>query len=98
MPAPGRTNGRQRRGRADRGDRPGTGIQWRLRFTLVVFLAAMASEFFIASVRLGWRWAHVLMGIIFLAAAIWAFVNPIGTFWALASVIGLLLILGGASS
>jgi uncharacterized membrane protein HdeD (DUF308 family) len=61
----------------------------------VVFLAAMASEFFIASVRLGWRWAHVLMGIIFLAAAIWAFVNPIGTFWALASVIGLLLILQG---
>ena len=35
----------------------------------VVFLAAMANEFFIASVRLGWRWAHVLMGIIFLAAA-----------------------------
>jgi uncharacterized membrane protein HdeD (DUF308 family) len=35
----------------------------------VVFLVAMANEFFIASVRLGWRWAHVLMGIIFLAAA-----------------------------
>jgi len=61
----------------------------------VVFLAAMANEFFIAYVRLGWRWAHVLMGIIFLAAAIWAFVNPIGTFWALASAIGLLLILQG---
>ena len=45
----------------------------------VVFLAAMANEFFIAYVRLGWRWAHVLMGIVFLAAAIWAFVNPIGT-------------------
>ncbi len=40
----------------------------------VVFLAAMANEFFIAYVRLGWRWAHMLMGIIFLAAAIWAFV------------------------
>ncbi len=61
----------------------------------VVFLAAMANEFFIAYVRLRWRWAHVLMGIIFLAAAIWAFVNPIGTFWALASAIGLLLILQG---
>ena len=61
----------------------------------VVFLAAMANEFFIASVRLRWRWAHVLMGVIFLAAAIWAFVNPIGTFWALASAIGLLLILQG---
>jgi uncharacterized membrane protein HdeD (DUF308 family) len=55
----------------------------------------MANEFFIASVRLRWRWAHVLMGIIFLAAAIWAFVNPMVTFWALASAIGLLLILQG---
>ena len=62
----------------------------------VVFLAAMANEFFIAFVRLGWRWAHVLMGIVFLAAAIWAFVNPVGTFWALASVTGLLLVLQGA--
>ena len=35
----------------------------------LVFLVAMANEFFIASVRLGWRWAHVLTGIIFLAAA-----------------------------
>jgi uncharacterized membrane protein HdeD (DUF308 family) len=62
----------------------------------VVFLAAMANEFFIAYARLRWRWAQVLMGIIFLAAAIWAFVNPIGTFWALASAIGLLLVLQGA--
>ena len=35
----------------------------------VVFLAAMAEELFLAYVRLRWRWAHVLMGIIFLAAA-----------------------------
>jgi uncharacterized membrane protein HdeD (DUF308 family) len=61
----------------------------------VVFLAAMAEEFFIAYVRLRWQWAHVLMGIIFLAAAIWAFINSIGTFWALASAIGLLLVLQG---
>jgi uncharacterized membrane protein HdeD (DUF308 family) len=60
----------------------------------VVFLAAMANEFFIAYVRLRWRWAHVLMGVIFLAAAIWAFVNPVGTFWALASVTGLLVLQG----
>jgi uncharacterized membrane protein HdeD (DUF308 family) len=61
----------------------------------VVFLAAMAEEFFLAYVRLRWRWAHVLMGIVFLAAAIWAFVNPVGTFWALASATGLLLVLQG---
>jgi len=62
----------------------------------VVFLGAMLNEFLIALLRRRWRWAHVLMGIAFLAGAIWAFVNPLGTFWALASVIGLLLILQGA--
>ena len=62
----------------------------------VVFLAAMANEFFIAYVRLGWRWAHVLMGIVFLAAAIWAFARPFNAFWALASVLGLLLIFKGS--
>ena len=61
----------------------------------VVFLAAMANEFFIAYVRLGWRWAHVLMGIVFLAAAIWAFARPFNAFWALASAVGLLLVLQG---
>ena len=62
----------------------------------LVLLAVMLSEFLIALVRPHWRWAHVLMGIVFLAGAIWAFVNPRGTFWALAAVIGLLLILQGA--
>jgi hypothetical protein len=36
------------------------------------------------------------MGVVFLAGAIWAFVNPLVTFWALATVIGLVLILQGA--
>jgi uncharacterized membrane protein HdeD (DUF308 family) len=62
----------------------------------VIFLAAMFNEFLIALVRRHWRWAHILMSIVFLAGAIWAFVNPLGTFWALATVIGLLLILQGA--
>ena len=62
----------------------------------VVFLAAMSNEFLIASVRSHWRWANVLMGVIFLAGAVWAFISPYNAFWALASVIGLLLILQGA--
>jgi uncharacterized membrane protein HdeD (DUF308 family) len=62
----------------------------------LVFLGAMLNQFLIALVRPHWRWAHVLMGIVFLAGAIWAFVNPRATFWALAAVIGLLLILQGA--
>ena len=62
----------------------------------VVFLAAMVNEFLLALVRPHWRWAHVLMGIVFLAGAIWAFIDPLRTFWTLATVIGLLLILQGA--
>jgi uncharacterized membrane protein HdeD (DUF308 family) len=62
----------------------------------VVFLAATVNEFLLASVHVGWRWAHVLLGIFFLVGAIWAFANPINAFWALASVIGLLFVLYGA--
>ena len=62
----------------------------------VIFLAAMVSEFLLALVRPHWRWAHALMGSGFLAGAIWVFVNPLGAFWALATAIGLLLILQGA--
>ena len=61
----------------------------------VVFLAAMFNEFLLASVHAGWRWAHVLLGILFFFGAIWAFANPINAFWALASVLGLLLIFRG---
>ena len=61
-----------------------------------VFLAAMANEFLIASVRPRWLWAHALLGILFLGGAIWAFVHPYNAFWSLASVIGLLLILEGS--
>jgi uncharacterized membrane protein HdeD (DUF308 family) len=60
-----------------------------------VFLAAMAGEFLLASVRPSWGWAHALLGVLFLGGAIWAFVDPFGTFWSLAAVVGLLLILQG---
>ena len=49
----------------------------------------------LATVRPRWGWAHALLGVFFLGGAIWAFVNPFGTFWSLAAVIGLLLILQG---
>jgi uncharacterized membrane protein HdeD (DUF308 family) len=60
-----------------------------------VFLAAAAEEVFIAYVRSSWRWAHVLLAGAFVAGAIWSFVEPVDAFWALAAVIGLLLILRG---
>ena len=62
----------------------------------VVFLAAVVNEFLLASVHVGWWWAHVLLGILFVVGAIWAFANPINAFWALASVLGLLLVLQGS--
>ena len=62
----------------------------------VIFLVAMVSEFTIASVRPSWRWAHALMGVLFLVGAVWALISPFNAFWALASAIGVLLILQGA--
>jgi uncharacterized membrane protein HdeD (DUF308 family) len=61
----------------------------------VLFLVAMVNEFVIASVRSGWRWLHIVMGIIFAFGAGWSFAQPYGAFWTLASILGLLLIFRG---
>jgi len=61
----------------------------------VLFLVATINEFFIASVLPGWRWLHILMGIIFLFGAGWSFARPYDAFWTLASILGLLLIFRG---
>jgi len=61
----------------------------------VLFLLAAANEFMIAAVRHGWRWAHILLGVLFVVGAIWAFARPFNAFWSLASVLGLLLIFKG---
>ena len=42
-----------------------------------------------------WRWIHVIMAVLFLGGAIWAFVSPDDAFWALASILGFLLVLKG---
>jgi uncharacterized membrane protein HdeD (DUF308 family) len=62
----------------------------------VVFLGAMVNEFAIASVWPPWRWARVLMGVLFLAGAVWAFISPLDAFWTLATVIGVLFVFQGA--
>ena len=61
----------------------------------VYFLVATINEFFIASVMPSWRWLHILMGIIFAFGAGWSFARPYNAFWALASILGLLLIFQG---
>jgi uncharacterized membrane protein HdeD (DUF308 family) len=62
----------------------------------VVFLIASASEIVLAAARASWGWLHILMSVLFIGAAIWAFVRPYGAFWALATIVGLLLILRGS--
>ena len=61
----------------------------------VLFLLGAFNEFMIASMRHAWRWAHIAMGVFFLIGSIWAFARPFNAFWALASVLGLLLIFKG---
>ena len=61
----------------------------------VLFLLGAFNEFLAASMRHGWRWAHVARGVLFVVGAIWAFARPVNAFWSLASVLGLLLIFKG---
>jgi uncharacterized membrane protein HdeD (DUF308 family) len=63
----------------------------------VVFLLAAVNEAAVAGFADGgWRVAHYLLGGIYIAGAVWAFARPIDTFFALASVLGLILLLQGA--
>jgi uncharacterized membrane protein HdeD (DUF308 family) len=62
----------------------------------VVFLGGWISEILIASVRTRWRWPHVLMALLFLFGACWAFASPFSAFWALATIFGLLLVFRGS--
>ena len=60
-----------------------------------LFLLSAVEEFVLAAVRPTWGWAHALLGIVFIGAAVWSFVTPYGAFWALASVLGILLVVVG---
>jgi uncharacterized membrane protein HdeD (DUF308 family) len=60
-----------------------------------LFLAAAINEFLISSIVESWRWAHILLGVFFVFGALWGFIQPEEAAWALASVLGLLLVLQG---
>ncbi|HVH52961.1 MAG TPA: DUF308 domain-containing protein [Actinomycetota bacterium] len=62
----------------------------------VVFLIAGLNEGMIAVVRPSWKWAHVALGILYVVGAILAFASPGDAFWALASILGFLLVLKGS--
>jgi uncharacterized membrane protein HdeD (DUF308 family) len=62
----------------------------------VLFLMVAVNEFVIAGLVASWRWFHILLGIVFVIGAIWAFVEPIGAFYELAAILGFLLLLKGS--
>jgi uncharacterized membrane protein HdeD (DUF308 family) len=63
----------------------------------VVFIASGINEVALAAmVSGGWKVLHYGVGFLFLLAGLWAFIRPIDTFFALASVLGLILLLYGA--
>jgi Short repeat of unknown function (DUF308) len=62
-----------------------------------LFIAAGINEvFFAQAVTGGWKFLHWAMAVIFLLGGLWAFIRPVNTFFALASVLGLILLFYGA--
>src|SRR5262245_2168929 len=63
----------------------------------VMFTVAAITEFMVVGVTHGgWKAIHVILGVIFVLGAIWGYSNPKDAFWALASVLGFILVLYGA--
>jgi uncharacterized membrane protein HdeD (DUF308 family) len=62
----------------------------------VAFLVAAVNEIALAAVMEGgWAVWHVALAVFLFLGALWAFIRPVNTFFALASVLGLLLLLQG---
>lgn len=63
----------------------------------VLFLMAGINEVgFAGVVHGGWKALHIVMAVLFFIGAFWGFFRPVNTFFALASVLGFLLIVYGA--
>jgi uncharacterized membrane protein HdeD (DUF308 family) len=63
----------------------------------VVFTIAAITEFMVVGVTSGgWKVVHVLLAVIFVLGAIWGYANPKDAFWALAEVLGFILVIYGA--
>jgi uncharacterized membrane protein HdeD (DUF308 family) len=62
----------------------------------ILFVAAGINEVVFAGlVTGGWKFLHYAIGVIFLLGGLWAFIRPVNTFFALASVLGLILLFYG---
>jgi uncharacterized membrane protein HdeD (DUF308 family) len=61
-----------------------------------LFLGAAMNEFLASTtVSGGWKFVHVALGVLFVLGSLWGFFRPIDTAFALASVLGFLLVLSG---
>ena len=61
-----------------------------------VALAAGLNEFFEISVSTtGWKWAHGILGVLFIIAGIWALVHPHAAFATLSSLVAFFLLFKG---
>jgi uncharacterized membrane protein HdeD (DUF308 family) len=62
----------------------------------IMFLGAAFNEFLASStVSGGWKFVHLALGVLFILGSIWGFFRPVNTFYALASILGLLLVFMG---
>jgi uncharacterized membrane protein HdeD (DUF308 family) len=63
----------------------------------VMFLGAAINEFLASTtVSGGWKFVHIALGVLFVLGSLWGFIRPIDTAFALASVLGFLLVLMGS--
>lgn len=63
----------------------------------VMFLGAAINEFLASTtVSGGWKFVHIALGVLFVLGSLWGFFRPIDTAFALASVLGFLLVLMGS--
>jgi uncharacterized membrane protein HdeD (DUF308 family) len=63
---------------------------------LVLLLAGVNEAALAAFVPGGWKVWHIVMAVIFLLGGLWGLIRPVNTFFALASVLGLVLIFYGS--
>lgn len=62
----------------------------------VVFLITGLNEGMIAVASPSWKWAHFALAILFVIGGFTACAKPYNAFWALASILGFLLVLKGS--
>ena len=64
-------------------------------FGVVAIVAGVNELLEISISTRGWKWAHALMGVLFIAVGIWALFHPYDTFKTLAALVGVFLLIKG---